>query len=143
MQGGSLRTSYVEQLRPSEGSGTPSMESGTENDMGPESLWEACSCRGRGAEMRTFSWRSWPFHRGWIPASPLPPSNPVRIQGQPQDPNNASFGKSGHLVPHSVLSPEAPKGGQHPFPVHRTQPAKTQEGFLLGCEMVKGTPKSL
>lgn len=48
-----------------------------------------------------------------------------------------------YFVPHSVLSTEAPKGSQHPFPVHGTQPAKTQKGFVLGCEMVKGIPKSL
>lgn len=48
-----------------------------------------------------------------------------------------------YFVPHSVLSTEAPKGSQYPFPVHRTQPAKTQKGFVLGYKMVKGTPKSL
>lgn len=90
--------------------------------------------------MRTVSWRRWPPPHGLDYQSLLYllPTQP-EFKGNPR----TQIMHTKYFVPHSVLSTEAPKGSQYPFPVHRTQPAKTQKGFVLGCEMVKGTPKSL
>lgn len=47
-----------------------------------------------------------------------------------------------YFVPHSVLSTEAPKGSQYPFPVHRTQPAKTKKALSWVVKWLKGPQKA-